>query len=342
MPRALILGGTGAIGVATALRLRAGGWDVTVTSRDAARVPPPLAVAGVRHVAGDRGDAHHLAVALGAGADLLVDAACYDADHARAVTPLLSDVASIVMISSKAVYVDGAGRHANSAEPPRFGGPILETQATVRPDARALDAGAAYASAKVAAEEVLLACGAPVSVLRPSKVHGAWSRRPREWIFVRRVLDGRDELLLRGGGRGADHPSAAANVAALIETVARVPETRILNAADPDCPTVRQIAQTVAAALGHTWREIDVPVPDMSGVGRTPWDHDPPVRLDTRAASALGYQPVGDYATTVREELDWLVTTARQPDGSQWLPGPGDPFFAPLLDYASEDVWLAA
>ena len=341
MPRALILGGTGAIGVATALRLRARGWDVTVTSRDPAHVPPPLAVAGVRHVVGERGDAPHLAAVLGAGADLLVDAACYDAAHARAVAPLLRDVASVVMISSKAVYVDDAGRHANSAEPPRFAGPIHETQATLRPDARALGAGASYGGAKVAAEEVLLAGGAPVSVLRPSKVHGAWSRQPREWIFVRRVLDGRDVVLLRGGGRGADHPSAAANVAALIETVARVPAARILNVADPDCPTVGQIAQAVAAALGHAWRVIDVPVADASAVGRTPWDRDPPVRLDTQAARALGYQPAGDYATTIPEELDWLVATARQPDGSAWLPGPGDPFFAPLLDYASEDAWLA-
>ncbi|MGC8498460.1 MAG: NAD-dependent epimerase/dehydratase family protein [Acidimicrobiales bacterium] len=341
MPRALILGGTGASGVAIALRLRVRGWGVTVTSRDPARVPPPLALAGVRHVVGDRGDARHLASALGAGADLLVDAACYDAAHARAVTPLATDVASVVMISSKAVYVDDAGRHANSPEPPRFAGPILETQATLRPDARTLDAGASYGGAKVAAEEVLLACDAPVSVLRPSKVHGARSRRPREWIFVRRVLDGRDVVLLRDGGRGADHPSAAANVAALVETVARVPGTRILNAADPDCPTVRQIAQSVAAALGHAWRQVDVPAADESEVARAPWDHDPPVRLDTRAAGTLGYQPVGDYATTGGEELDWLVTEASQPDGSGWLPGAGDPFFAPLLDYASEDARLA-
>ncbi len=341
MARALILGGTGAIGVATALRLRAGGWDVTVTSRDPVLVPPPLAAAGVRHVAGDRGDARHLADAVGAGADLLVDAACYDASHARALTPLLADVTSTAMISSKAVYVDGAGRHSNSAEPPRFPGPIEETQATLRPDARTLEAGAPYGSAKVAAEEVLLACGAPVSVLRPSKVHGAWSRRPREWIFVRRVLDGRDVVLLRGGGRGADHPSGAVNVAALVETVARVPGTRILNSADPDCPSAGQIAQTVAAALGHRWREVDVDVDDESDVGRTPWDRDPPVTLDTRAALALGYEPVGDYAATVREELDWLVATARQPGGSRWLPPTDDPFFAPLLDYASEDAYLA-
>src|SRR5204862_77044 len=36
-----------------------------------------------------------------------------------------------VMISSKAVYADDAGRHSNSDESPRFDRPVSETQATL-------------------------------------------------------------------------------------------------------------------------------------------------------------------------------------------------------------------
>ena len=71
----------------------------------------------------------------------------------------------------------------------------------------------------MAAEQVLLDSGAPVTVLRPSKIHGAGAPRPREWVFVKRVLDRRPAVLLARGA-GIDHPTAAANIAALIEVVA--------------------------------------------------------------------------------------------------------------------------
>ena len=47
------------------------------------------------------------------------------------------------------------------------------------------------------------------------------------------------------------------------------------------------------------------------GLGRTPWDAPHPIVLDTSAALELGYEPVGDYAATVADEVDWLVAAAR-------------------------------
>ena len=64
--------------------------------------------------------------------------------------------------------------------------------------------------------------------------------------------------------------------------------------------------------------------------------------LDTTAARELGYTPAGDYATTVAEEVEWLVSAARGGEDAALLPGPDDSFFAPLLDYAAEDSYLAA
>ena len=77
-------------------------------------------------------------------------------------------------------------------------------------------------------------------------------------------------------------------------------------------------------------------------VGRHAWDRWPPVALDTSAALALGYVPVGDYASTVADEVDWLVAAARGGADAGRLPRDDDPFFAPLLDYAAEDRFLAA
>jgi hypothetical protein len=74
-----------------------------------------------------------------------------------------------------------------------------------------------------------------------------------------------------------------------------------------------------------------------AGLGRHPWDRVPPIRLDTTAARRLGYEPAGDYATTVTTELDWLVANAtRLPSGFD------HDFFTPMLDYVAEDAYLAA
>src|SRR5262245_27346343 len=133
MPRALILGGTGMIGRATARRLLAAGWEVDVTGRDPAHMPPEIATAGARFVAADRADESELLAALGGGADLLVDCICFTAADAARLLPLARNASSTAMISSKAVYVDAAGNHSNSVEPPRFDGPIRESQPTLPP-----------------------------------------------------------------------------------------------------------------------------------------------------------------------------------------------------------------
>jgi hypothetical protein len=104
-----------------------------VPSRHPARMPRDIAASGGRFTAADRSDTGRLRTAFGNGADLLVDCACYTARDAATLLLLARDAASTVMISSKAVYVDAAGHHANSAVRPDFGGPAREDQPTVAP-----------------------------------------------------------------------------------------------------------------------------------------------------------------------------------------------------------------
>ncbi|HTJ69721.1 MAG TPA: NAD-dependent epimerase/dehydratase family protein [Actinospica sp.] len=340
MLRALILGGTGMIGGATARRLAAAGWRVDVTGRDARRLAPDLAAAGVRFHAAERADAARLREVLGEGADLLVDCVCFTGAEARTLLPLAEHAASTVLLSSKAVYVDAAGNHSNSDTPPDYGGPVPESQPTMAPGDMDYRSREGYGPNKVAAEHVALDSGLPISVLRPSRVHGVGSGRPREWVFVKRVLDRRPAVLLAGRGGGIVHPTAAVNIAALIETVAQQPGARILNSADPDAPSAREIAKTIARQLGHSWDEVlldDAADPDL---GRTPWDAPHPVVLDTTASLELGYKPVGDYAATVADEVDWLFDVFRAGDPDGILPAPDDPYFARFLDYAAEDAYL--
>jgi nucleoside-diphosphate-sugar epimerase len=341
MPRALILGGTGSIGCATSRRLLAAGWQVDLIGRNPLHIPADIAAAGATFSAVDRGDNGRLLTAFGDGADLVVDCLCFTAADATRLLPLARNASSTVMISSKAVYIDSAGRHSNSAAAPHFDGPIRETQPTIDPGDSDYMTPLGYPSNKVAAEHVLLDSGLPVTVLRPSKIHGPSARRPREWVFVKRVLDRRPAVFLAHRGAGVDHPSAAANIAALIEVVTAKPGTRILNCADPDAPSAREIARTIAGHLNHSWDEVLLDDDVEVGLGHHPWDTPHPIVLDTAAAVAVGYTPAGDYAATVADTIEWLVGAARGGDGADILPGPDDSFFGPLLDYAAENHYLA-
>ncbi|WP_430788713.1 NAD-dependent epimerase/dehydratase family protein [Actinoplanes sp. G11-F43] len=306
MRSALVIGGTGTIGGAVARHLLRDGWRVTVTGRTPRPVPDGVTLTLADHDSLPTGEF-----------DLVVDAACYTAAHARQVLPLMRAAGSAVMISSKAVYTDADGNHVNSPEPPRFTGPVTEAQPTMAPGDMPYDSPLGYGANKVAAEHLLLDSAAPVTVLRPSKVHGIGARPPREWWFLSKCLERQPYIKLAGNGLGVDHPSAAANIAALVARVADRPGRRILNAADPDAPNGLTISRVVAARAGHTWEEILLPGDDEEG--RHPWHRIPPIILDTTAAEELGYQPAGDYAGTVAEELDWMLGEVRR--DPRWSPG---------------------
>jgi nucleoside-diphosphate-sugar epimerase len=341
MPRALILGGTGLIGRATARRLLARGWRVDVVGRDRSHLPTDIAECGGRFVEAARDDQGQLLAAIGPGVDLLVDCICFTADDAARLLPLVREARSTVMISSKAVYVDDAGHHSNSTTGPRFEAPIRETQPTMAPSDADYNTPQGYGANKVAAEQVLLDSGQPVTVLRPSKIHGEGSLKPNEWVFVKRVLDRRPALFLAHRGAGTDHTTAATNVAALIETVAGKPGQRILNSADPDAPSALQIARTIGQQLCYAWEEVLLEQDAPDDLGRHPWDKRPPIVLDMSAATDLGYRPVGDYAATVVAEIDWLVSAACGQEGGELPLGFDHAYFAPMLNYAAEDHYLA-
>ncbi len=342
MPRALILGGAGLIGRAAATRLIQAGWRVDVTGRDPSHFPAELSEMGANFIAADRGRAQDLRVAMGNGAALLLDVICYTAEDARLLLPVAQLAESTVMISSKAVYVDRFGNHSNSDQAPDFEGPITEQQATLEPGGGDWNSRDGYGRNKVAAELILLESGLPITVIRPSKVHGRGARRPREWVFVRRVLDHRRALLLCDRGAGTDHTTAAANLAELIAVAAAHPGCRVLNSADPDAPSALRIAQVVAALMGHRWDEILLDGRCEGGVGMHPWSARHPIILDTGAASALGYQPVGDFASTVSEEITWLVDLWRESGMAESAMGLDVDFFQPFFDYPGEDAFLMA
>mgnify|MGYP002652573660 CR=1 FL=1 len=104
-----------------------------------------------------------------------------------------------------------------------------------------------------------------------------------------------------------DHPTAASNVAALIETIAHQPGRRVLKAADPDAPTAAAIVGRIAELTGWQGRlELLTEEPRRSEV-EAPWFAEHPIVLDT-SAEALGYTAAGSALDLLREEVDWVLT----------------------------------
>jgi len=338
---ALVLGATGQIGRAAVRALVADGWHVRAAARGLRAGAPWPPAWNVELVHLDREDHAALATALGDGCDVLVDSVAYGARHARQLLALADRIGSAVVVSSAAVYVDAAGR-AVGEQGARFPVPIAETQPTVAPSYGG--PGAGYAREKAALERDLLAAGAvlPTTLLRAGAIHGPYSRRPREWYFVKRALDGRPVRILAYGGRSRLHPVSTANLAELIRLAANEPGARVLNAADPDPPTVAEIGAAIDAVLDHRAEEVLIEGPSPAPpVGETPWSVPEPVVLDTSLARRqLGYRPVTGYLDSLPATVRWLVDAARGRDWRVVFPDLLRGGHVNYFDYAAEDAWL--
>lgn len=307
--RAVVLGVNGMTGRAIANALVDAGHEVVGTGRSAERFPTALRERGAEFLRSERNAPAEVRSALAPGADVVVDVVAYAAAQARSVLTSSSGIGSVVVVSSKAVYVDALGRHSNSDDPPDFGSPVSEDNPVLVPDPTGGYASReGYGRNKVAVEEVYRSADVPVSVLRPSRVHGPGVAEPREAWVLDRVLAGQRVFRLPHAADAGNHPTAAANLARLALLCAERPAHRVLNSADPGTPTAGDVVGAVAAAAG-----VDVEVADDPDGEPSPWSAWPPFFLDTSAADALGYRPVGTHRETVVACVEDLLTRRRGP-----------------------------
>jgi nucleoside-diphosphate-sugar epimerase len=179
-------------------------------------------------------------------------------------------------------------------------------------------------------------------MLRPCAIHGPGSRSPREWWFVKRMLDQRPAIPLAHRGISRFHTSSVANIAALTRVVVAAPGRRILNIADPVAPTVAEIGAAITQHLGYRGQIVAMGEQGSAPtVGRTPWSVPRPFVVDCRAAEALGYAPATTYADAVKPTCDWLLATAGDGDWKSRFPRLAA-YPWPLFDYTIEDAWFAA
>ncbi|MEU9779684.1 NAD-dependent epimerase/dehydratase family protein [Streptomyces phaeochromogenes] len=337
----MVIGATGQIGRVAVGALATDGWEVTAVSRGGGR--DESWPDGVRTARADRADDSALAAAVGDGCDVLVDMVAYGPEHARQLTNLAGRVGSAVVVSSLSVYEDDKGRNFDTQEQPdgfpEYPVPLSEDQRTIAPGETS------YSTRKAGLERELLAAAdeLPTTLLRAGAIHGPHCRTPRELYFVKRNLDGRRRRVLAYGGESRFHPASVHNIAELVRLAARKPGARVLNAVDPDAPTVAEIAVAVDAVMGVETESVlvDGPAPAET-VGDTPWSVPHPVVCDMAAAEReLGYRAVVRYAETLPDTVAWIEG---QLAGRDWREAYPKMFqnYGDLFDYAAEDAWLRA
>lgn len=314
LPTALLLGGTGSLWL-TALDLARTGWSVTVTGREAGRLPPNAEEFGITFVAADRRDQDGTAALVGDGADLLVDGQGYHPDQAHGLAVLSRRCAATVYLSAKAVYLDADGHHLNSPGGVRFDAPVLESTPTMAWAGQDPRSAEGYGAGAAESERILLAEGERLSVLRPSKIHGPWLRQPR----LEALLD----LFEVGAGAGGspimvagaevvESTTSAEVLARVVLACARAPGTRVLNVADADPRPAAELLQEVYRAAGVDPLPEVIPadrpsVPDAratDALTTLPWRV--PMVLDTTALRQLGVRHP-TFAETAWMEVEWLL-----------------------------------
>ncbi|WP_248508340.1 NAD(P)-dependent oxidoreductase [Streptomyces sp. D2-8] len=339
MRRAVVIGAGGQIGRPAVEALARDGWEVTAASRGGGRAENWPGEVRARRL--DREDDAALGALIGDGCDLVVDMVAYEARHAEQLTGLADRIGSAVVVSTASVYADGKGRGFDTmGEPdglPQYPVPIAEDQATVPPG------DATYSTRKVALERELLSVGdrLPTTVLRPAAIHGPYSPLPRELYFVKRILDGRRRRVLAFRGESLFHTSAARNIAELIRLAATRPGSRVLNACDPQPPTVKEIGAAVDAVMGVETETVLLNGPAQASVGSSPWSVELPVVCDMSAAEReLGYRPVVSYQDSLPETVDRLTRRLSGQDWREAFPTLARAY-PDLFDYAAEDAWFA-
>jgi nucleoside-diphosphate-sugar epimerase len=175
-------------------------------------------------------------------------------------------------------------------------------------------------------------------------VYGRYQLVPREWLLVRRFLEGRRRIILPDGGLTLHSYGAAPNIAHALLLAVGKPESsrgKIYNVADSTVLSLRQVVETIADHM-----KVDLEIINM------PWDLAVPSRplvmqpctghrvQDIGAIRHdLGYEDLVDPRQGIRETVDWLLAHPPEHGGTEEMVLE-DPF-----DYAAEDrlidAWLA-
>ncbi len=336
MTRALVIGGTGPTGIPLVRGLVARGCDVTIVHRGLhERAETPAEVA---HIHRDPYDDDALRELFGGAAiDFDVVIAMYG--RLRRIAELTAGkVDQFVSVGGVPAYKGWMNPWL--FDPPGLPVPVDEHAPTVtRPD----DDEKGYRI--VRSEEAVFAHHPRAAHFRYPYVYGPHQLVPREWLIVRRILDGRRRMVVADDGLTLHHHGYTENLAHALLLAIEQPDAaagKIFNAADEDVLSIRQVIELIAAALGHELEIISMPY-ELAVPARPLLAQPLPTHrvLDlSRLRTDLGYHDLVPARVAIGATALWLVDNPCAPGGQEEMVLT-DPF-----DYAAEDrlidAWLTA
>jgi nucleoside-diphosphate-sugar epimerase len=330
--RALVVGGTGPTGPFVVGGLCQRGYSVTMvhTGRhERSEIP-----ADVTHVHTDPFDRRLLADALG---DDTFDVGIVMYGRLRDVAEVLvGRVERLVTVGGMPV-LDGYG-NPGERSPTGMLVPTSESAPTIDPGS---GPGNEKAMRMVETEQAVFAAHPSATHLRYPVVYGPHQLLPREWMVVRRILDGRRRMILPDGGLYLCSAVYAENAAHAVLLSVDQPEHaagEIYHVGDETTPTLRQVVEIVASALDHRFELVDMPYelalpahPLMMRAGAF-HRYTPPTKL----VEQLGYRDRVSSYEALAHTARWLRAHPLEQGGTIER-SLQDPY-----DYAAEDALMDA
>lgn len=165
-------------------------------------------------------------------------------------------------------------------------------------------------------------------------IHGPRALAPKEWCLVRRVLDGRKQLILPCGGLTLQARAYTENAAQAVLLAVDNPQAsagQIYNVSDDRVFSLREWAEIIMEAAGRKLELVDMPYawarPSYPYMERLPHR----VLSTAKIKSQLGYKDVVPAEEGLRRTVAWLLENRPEPGGATEK-ALADPF-----DYAAED-----
>ena len=327
--RALVIGGTGPSGPYVVNGLVDRGFQTTILH--SGNHEPPEIPDAVEHIHTNAFDVDAVASSLG---DRTFDVCIATYGRLRANAELLAGrVGQFVSVGGFPGY--RGYMNAPLFDPPGFPLPTREDGPRIQDP---LEDEKGFRIART--EDRLFEAQPKATHFRYPWVYGPRQPAPREWAIVRRILDGRDRIIVADGGLSLSSFGYVENVAhALLLAVDQPDEAagRVYNVADQQVLTLHQVIEVIAASMGHRFDIVSMPWaiawPARPLVAQ-PWTTHRVVST-ARLELELGYRDVVAPTEALGRTAKWLAEHPPEPGGMEETVLQ-DPF-----DYAAEDALLA-
>lgn len=172
-------------------------------------------------------------------------------------------------------------------------------------------------------------------------VYGPRQLVPREWLIVRRVLDGRRRIVVADEGLTLHHHGYTENLAHAVLLAVDQPDAaagKTFNAGDEDVLTVRQVIEVTAGALGHDLEIVSMPY-GLATPARPLLAQPLPTHrvLDlARVKRDLGYHDLVAPRDALAHTARWLADHRPEPGGME------ETVLTDPFDYDAEDRLIDA